>query len=78
MVNLYLRSVHFSPRNGIMSLSELKMLATPTQVVTKSNFVRLFRLFRFVLTLLQSISWPQVDGMFAAGGFSVGAVTLAR
>jgi hypothetical protein len=54
------------------------MLARPTQVVTKSNLVRLGRLFRFVLTRLQSISWPQVEEMFAAGGFSVGAVTLAR
>jgi hypothetical protein len=64
-----------------MSLSELEILARPMHVVTKSNLIRLsrlFRLFRFVLTLSQSVSWPQVEEMSAAGGFSVGAVTLAR
>jgi hypothetical protein len=50
------------------------MLARPLQVVTKSNLIRLVRLFRFVLNRLQ----PQVEEMFATGGFSVGAVTLAR
>jgi hypothetical protein len=54
------------------------MPARPMQVVTKSNLIRLVRLFRFVFTPLQSFSWPQVEEMFAAGGFSVGAVTLAR
>jgi hypothetical protein len=54
------------------------MLARPKQVVTKSNLIRLIRLFRFVLNRLQSYSWPKVEEMFPAGGFSVGAVTLAR
>ena len=54
------------------------MLARPMQVVTKSNLIRLVRLFRFVLNRLQSFSWPKVEEMFAAGGFSVAAVTLAR
>ncbi len=55
-------------------MCEPKMLARPMQVVTKSNLIRLVRLFRFVLNRLQ----PQVEEMFAAGGFSVAAVTLAR
>lgn len=67
MLNLYLTRCAFS-------MCEPKMLARPMQVVTKSNLIRLVRLFRFVLNRLQ----PQVEEMFAAGGFSVAAVTLAR
>jgi hypothetical protein len=78
MLNLYLRSVHFSTCNGIMSSSELKMLLTPIQVVTKSRLFRLVRLFRFVLTRLQSILWPLLAGIFATRGFCVRAVTLER
>ena len=71
MLNLYLTRCAFS-------ICELKMLARPMQVVTKSNLIRLVRLFRFVLNRLQSFSWPKVEEMFAAGGFAVAAVTLAR
>jgi hypothetical protein len=61
-----------------MSLSALDMLARPRQVVTKSNLVRLVRLFRFVLNPLQPFSWSQGEETFAARDFSVVAVTLAR